>query len=356
MDNTFIYIPDISGFSNFVNDTEITHSNHIISELLELIIDSNKLRLEVSEVEGDAILFYKYESIPSLEEVIEQTKATFIKFHTHLKEFEAHRICQCGACRSAASLSLKFIAHAGDVQYIKIKKHKKLHGPAVILSHRLLKNSIGDGEYLLLSDDLLNTLNDSTNDLKEGADVYDGSITTSYKYMSLQRLHNEVPEPTPITYETRIKNPVKKELFINAPLYDVFETLTNLEMRELWATGIKRIEYDKGRINRLGTKHNCVLDNGEFEFETISNDFGKNALVYGERFNSPMAKGLMIYYVLEKEEKGTRVRIEGHYKKTMLTYLLLPLIRFGFKKAFKKGLGDLKLYCEKTFSNQPITV
>jgi hypothetical protein len=59
-----IFIPDISGFTRFVNEVEIDHSRHIIQELLEVIINSNKIGLEVSEIEGDAILFYKYGDSP----------------------------------------------------------------------------------------------------------------------------------------------------------------------------------------------------------------------------------------------------------------------------------------------------
>ena len=58
MDNKgSLFIPDISVFTNFVTNTEIEHSRHIIQELLEILIDSNQLGLEISEVEGDAILF-----------------------------------------------------------------------------------------------------------------------------------------------------------------------------------------------------------------------------------------------------------------------------------------------------------
>ena len=42
---TLIFIPDISGFTEFVNQTAIEHSQHIISELLEIIIDANQLEL-----------------------------------------------------------------------------------------------------------------------------------------------------------------------------------------------------------------------------------------------------------------------------------------------------------------------
>ena len=44
---TTIFIPDITGFTSFVNQTEIEHSQHIISELLEVIIDSEYYKWDV---------------------------------------------------------------------------------------------------------------------------------------------------------------------------------------------------------------------------------------------------------------------------------------------------------------------
>ena len=62
--DTLLFIADISGFTKFVNETEITHSSHIISELLEIIIGQNELKLEVAEIEGDAVFYYKSNVIP----------------------------------------------------------------------------------------------------------------------------------------------------------------------------------------------------------------------------------------------------------------------------------------------------
>ena len=59
----FLFL-DISGFTRFVNETEIDHSRLIIQELLEILINSNQIGLEVSEIEGDAILFYKFGESP----------------------------------------------------------------------------------------------------------------------------------------------------------------------------------------------------------------------------------------------------------------------------------------------------
>jgi hypothetical protein len=139
--STLLYIPDISGFTDFVNTTEISHSRHIITELLELIINSDKIGMSVSEIEGDAVLFFK-EEVPSVSALIEQCQQTFINFHNHLRRYNTERICRCGACETAAQLSLKFIIHKGDVEKINIKDHHKLHGSDVIIAHKLLKNPI----------------------------------------------------------------------------------------------------------------------------------------------------------------------------------------------------------------------
>ena len=34
-----LFIPDITGFTEFVTNIELTHSRHIIQELLEILID-----------------------------------------------------------------------------------------------------------------------------------------------------------------------------------------------------------------------------------------------------------------------------------------------------------------------------
>jgi hypothetical protein len=59
-----LFIPDISGFTQFVNTMEIEHSRAIIQELLEILVNSNQIGLQISEIEGDAILFYKFGDPP----------------------------------------------------------------------------------------------------------------------------------------------------------------------------------------------------------------------------------------------------------------------------------------------------
>ncbi len=111
---TLLFIPDISGFTQFVNETEIQHSQHIIEELLEAIIDANEIGLEISEIEGDAILFYRMGPGPTIAELLAQVQRMYVRFHTILRKYDQFRICQCGACCTASKLALKFIMHYGS--------------------------------------------------------------------------------------------------------------------------------------------------------------------------------------------------------------------------------------------------
>ena len=149
-----IFIPDISGFTQFVNSVELKHSQHIIQELLEIILDANHMGLNVSEVEGDAILFYKLGESPDLELTYKQVEEMFLSFHKHLELYESRRTCHCNACISAIHLSLKIITHYGEFTEYRIKNFLKLIGKDIIIAHQLLKNEIPQHEYWLITNNL----------------------------------------------------------------------------------------------------------------------------------------------------------------------------------------------------------
>jgi hypothetical protein len=150
-----LFIPDISGFTRFVNEIEIDHSRHIIQQLLEVLINANQTGLEISEIEGDAILFYKFGEPLELEALYKQVERMFCEFHRHLNAYDHRKICQCKACVSAVGLTLKVITHYGEFTTYNVKNFSKLIGKDVIVAHQLLKNDIEQHEYWLVTDNLL---------------------------------------------------------------------------------------------------------------------------------------------------------------------------------------------------------
>src|ERR1041384_5669469 len=150
-----LFIPDISGFTRFVTESEINHSRIIIQELLELLINANQIGLEVSEIEGDAVLFYKFGDAPGATEIYRQVEKMFTEFHRQLSAYDRFKYCQCKACISAIDLTLKIITHYGEFTGYNVRNFSKLIGKDVIVAHQLLKNDIDHHEYWLVTNGLM---------------------------------------------------------------------------------------------------------------------------------------------------------------------------------------------------------
>jgi len=156
----FLAIADISGYTQFMvsKEIEIEHSQYIISQLIKSIIQQIKIPLQVSKLEGDAVfLFAKKNDSPSTceetrKEVGEKLLLFFSVFHDRLLEIKETHQCACGACSNIDALKLKIVAHSGEAFFYQINEFNELSGKDVILIHRLLKNSVPEKEYILMTD------------------------------------------------------------------------------------------------------------------------------------------------------------------------------------------------------------
>lgn len=199
--SALIFIPDITGFTKFVSETEITHSQRIIARLLEVILGSNTIDLEVSEIEGDAVLFFKLGGAPPAADIGRQAETMYIQFHHQLRVMIREKDCECGACGSMNRLSLKFVAHYGEVRALNVRGFKKLLGSDVIVAHRLLKNTVEGKEYLLMSESFLlsqgiedpGAMNGWVERMVEGSTEYEHLGTVRYRTLSLTPLLKQVP-------------------------------------------------------------------------------------------------------------------------------------------------------------------
>ncbi len=190
-----ILIPDISGFTQYMKASSIAHSQVNIARLLESIIDSNYLDLLVSEIEGDVILFYKFNDNSAVRDIAEQVKKMHTSFHQTLIDINENNDCQCGACSLLYNLSLKFVVHYGEVGSVMVKDRCKLFGGDVIIAHRLLKNSIPLQEYVLFTDAFIKKYNTQSSlidedfmKLEKSSDEYDVLGNIEYYFGNLNEL------------------------------------------------------------------------------------------------------------------------------------------------------------------------
>ncbi len=160
---TLLCIPDISGFTQFMSESDFELSSKVIPSLLNKIVYSNKIGLKISEIEGDAVLFYKNGELPSLAQIVDQCKFFYTEFYRQIHALTARYEKQEDAAVIPEMLGLKIILHFGkEVGLVPVGKLIKLIGEDVITAHRLLKNDIDLEEYILISEDLMSQYDKKT--------------------------------------------------------------------------------------------------------------------------------------------------------------------------------------------------
>lgn len=330
-----IFIPDISGFTRFVNQTEIEHSRVIIQELLEILINANQIGLEISEIEGDAILFYKYGNAPSLEEIYHQVEKMFCEFHRHLVAYEQRRICQCLACKSANDLTLKVITHYGEFTGYNVKHFSKLIGKDIILAHQLLKNDIDHHEYWLVTDELAQnesreTLPTWINWNSSAKETDNGKVPFLYTYLAPLKTCI-APEPV-----SQLEISDKVKIFTVSTEYDadintVFFTALDFTTRDHWQAGVKETDLISHTVPQIGTEHRCVFASGSANLVSSSFSYSPEKITYSETDKKKQHAG---YFTFERlGENRSRATYDFYLKNN---FAFVTVFRLFLKKKYEK--------------------
>ena len=310
-----------------------------------MLVEANTENLQLAEVEGDALFFYKEGEIPSMEKLLAQVETMFTAFYSHLKLIEKNRVCPCNACSSAANLQLKIIAHCGELEFITVQGKRKPFGTQVIEVHRLMKNSVKSDNYVLFSDDLAKAIHLPTNytsklyEFKEGENVYDGK-NVNYLFSIIDKQELKLK---PFTYAKNIALDQQPtfNLVNEFPVAtsELLEYITNYSYRHKWVEGIDRFEFNKNEVTRVGSEHVCVINGKHLNFVTVTKDGEPNQLIYGELTTNPLpVDALYQFYIITPLTHNTcKLDLEIYLMaKSPLKKLLIFLV---VKKAFKKNIS-----------------
>lgn len=239
-----LVLADISGYSSFVAQTEVDHSWSILHELLDTVVRSVQGRMDVSQVEGDAILFI---TGMSTEDVIKAIEGTFVAFHRRLRDMQAVTTCPCNACANIGILKLKFIVHHGRFSRQRLGNVEQLHGTDVIVAHRLLKNKVPSKEYLLVTDAVLVRLPEEIcKRFTPHSEEFDlGTITGGYEEIAYLWRQAEATERKRVTPEEAMVN---SEVVVDAPLTQVYKKMLRPDVMEryMFADDIERVPGARG--------------------------------------------------------------------------------------------------------------
>jgi uncharacterized protein YndB with AHSA1/START domain len=209
--------------------------------------------MDVSQVEGDAILFI---SGMSTTEVIQAIDSTFVAFHRRLRDMQAVTTCPCAACATIGVLKLKFVVHHGRFSRQRLGTVEQLHGTDVIVAHRLLKNKVPSKEYLLVTDAILGRLPEEMRQSfiphSEESDV--GAISGGYREMGPVWELARSSERQRVTPEEALVN---SEITVDAPRDLVYRLMLRpaIMQRYLFSDDVQKVDGARGED--LGSEFHC---------------------------------------------------------------------------------------------------
>lgn len=339
-----IFIPDISGFTRFVKQVEIEHSRLIIQELLEILIDSNNTGLIISEIEGDAILFYKFGEKPSLTGIQQQVQQMFSAFHKSLLTYESRRYCQCNACLSAINLTLKVITHYGEFAEYHVKNFNKLIGKDVIVAHELLKNDIKNHEYWLVTNDLI----DESFAPSVQIAWTDGYKTTDegdihFHYTELAHLKNNLSVDAPAKPDLQ---PMSKVISLgreyDTDIVTLFHSTGDFTYRPRWVHGVQGVEIKNHFLPRIGMGCKMILEQGEKTIYSSDYLYTTDKIEFSE---TDEKTGDVCCYTLQKlDDFKTKLTLDYYINRGFLSNLAFILknrneLRHNIERSLTKLSG-----------------
>ena len=154
-----LLIADIGGYTQYMqfHRSVLGHAEAATRRMLDRVVGAAR-DFELVEIEGDAAFLSRdaegLDGPATLAAVTDAIVDMHRAFHRERRYVELN-MCPCGSCTQTSGLTLKFVAHVGEVATQTIRRRRKLVGVDVIYVHRLLKNAVDVPEYLLVSEDVL---------------------------------------------------------------------------------------------------------------------------------------------------------------------------------------------------------
>jgi uncharacterized protein YndB with AHSA1/START domain len=350
----YFIITDISGYTEYLTESELDHANEILQSLFEAQLKSIQFPLKISGFRGDAIFMYTPEnSFVNPQSFVETLENLYIVFSDTLRRMRLNTTCPCRACRNMDKLDLKMCVHYGEYLVQKLGDREELLGADVIVPHRMLKNQViektGVHSYALFSEAAARTL--GLHNLCEPL------IPHRELYEHLGELNMLVHDLRPAWETHQAKHRafvdaseawIKAEVDVPYPPMLVWEYLTNPDLE----AGFLRYDYaertdDLGGRMREGSGfhcahgdlhiHNTILDWNPFEYMTVE----QSAVGINYRMTRrliPLEKGTRVAVYLSQPKEGASEEIRGM-----------------IQAAMDEGYAGLQPYIEQDISSGKVT-
>ena len=314
-DSGYLVIGDISGYTSYVAQTELEHSQEVLAELLGLIVNHFQPVLTVLRLEGDAVFANAPEGqIPRGETLVELLETTYTAFRDHIRGIVHRTTCECNACRAIPTLDLKFIVHYGDYVVQNISGISELVGTEVNRLFRLTKNHVSEetgwNAYILYTAASLQQIGIEPEGMIELVESYEhlGPVTTFS--MDLHQRFQEISEARHVVLDPQEAHGIVSFDF-DAPPVVVWEWLNDPRRRNQVDPSVtwSAVTRAGGRTGSGATNH-CAHGKNALACETIL-DWRPFEYVTTLTTNDKLPYKLMdmtLTFILEPIDDGRKTR------------------------------------------------
>jgi hypothetical protein len=309
-----LVIADISGYTQFLTDSELDHANGIISDLLNSIIGVMQAPLTVSGIEGDAVFMYGEMADDMVgQTVLESVELLYCSFASALENMVLNTTCTCNACVNIQSLGLKIVMHCGEYARSVVGGMTTLSGPDVIAVHRLLKNHIvettGVADYFLVTQACVDELGVASmvaawtphSEEYEHIGVVDGYVSSLKDVWASLQLQTEIKVSPADAWDTVRGQSVAPPAVIWDHIIDPLKRISWLGA----AVDMELKETHSGRVGP-GTEFHCahgdgattlftVLDMRPYDYLTVMVEFVEESVVKYTYYLMPSGSGTRVF-------------------------------------------------------------
>lgn len=265
--NGYLLLADISGYTSFLASTPTEVGARVSASLLETLLDTVFPPFKVANIEGDAVFVYAPDDgTASSQTVLDAIDSLYCAFTDRVCALRYGASCPDDPSLLAGALDLKLVVHYGEYAVSRLREREELAGSAVILLHRLAKNTVtrdtGHAGYAMLTVPAVEHMGLTT--FFEGLEsrreeVEHLGLTDTYVYPLApvwERRRRGVRR-----FVERTEPLLVEELTIDLPVPPcrAWELCTEPRYRAHWISGVQRItleNLEKGRV-AVGTVHQC---------------------------------------------------------------------------------------------------
>jgi hypothetical protein len=353
----FLIISDITGYSKYVNESELEHARDSLTDLLNILIDHTQSPLVVSKLEGDAVFSYAPSGgFLQGQTLLDMIESTYASFRKALELMVINTSCTCNACRNLPNLDLKFFLHFGSFMIQKIGSYNELVGNDVNLVHRLVKNHIKDETdikaYAAFTQSVMDALGlaDFQNSLTPHRETFADVGEVQMYVHDMHKVWERLKDTVRIEVRPEAAN-VNLEYEFPVPPSILWEYLTKPEYRAILLAASK-LEIGNQAQGRTAVDSAFYCYHGDMETRQLILDWSPFEGFTTDDTN-PFGTTTRITYKLEPTPNGTRlINLWGKPRGARIRVMFVGLLqKFIFAPQTGKWVEQLRQRIQQDLAN-----